>query len=126
MFMETNSKNRKKVSDCIYRDENGNYAIDPLVFFPEEMALRQDGERIPLTYQATELLWALLQANHFYLSREKLVNELWPELAKNHSKEWKGRLRMAVSRLRKTLESHSSVRLVCASKRGYELITGKE
>ena len=126
IVMETDTKKQKRVSDCIYPDTDGNFVIDNLMFYPKEMALRLEGERIGLTCQAADLLWFLLQASHYYSTNETLVNELWPDLAKKDPETWKGRLRMAASRLRKALGSHSSVCLACVSKRGYELIMKKE
>lgn len=126
MLMETNENKHKRVVDCIYPDKNGNYVVDNLMFYPEEMALRLEGERIGLTCQAADLLWILLRASHYYSTNKSLVTELWPDLAHDDPKAWQGRLRMAASRLRNALESHSSVCLVCASKRGYELRMKKE
>lgn len=123
--MEKQKTNENRLKTGITRTETGHYELGSLLFAPEELTLRQNGERVRLPYQEALLLRLLLEAPYHFVSQEKLAAFLWPDRLPQAIK-CKEAQAMAMCRLRKSLRADPRIRVVCIRKIGYELSVEKE
>ena len=79
------------------------YEFGPFRLDAAERQLRRDGQLVPLTPKAFEALLVLVESGGRTLTRDDLINKLWPE-----SFVEEGNLTVQISTLRRTL-SHRPV-----------------
>lgn len=119
--MDTNSRNEFFNPKGIRKLENGNYEVGSLYFFTKGLALyKPDGDEIDLDYQQAVLLKMFLEAAMHFLSREEIIDALWPDEPCNDT-VYQNRLNMSVKRLREALSADRNIEIICKTKKGYKL-----
>ena len=86
-----------------------------LVLDPSREFVRLDGERIRLTEVEGKLLAAILDGHGGYVSRDKLIEDVW------HGTAAEGALNVYVHYLREKLEAHGEKIITSSRKCGYRI-----
>jgi DNA-binding winged helix-turn-helix (wHTH) protein/TolB-like protein len=96
------------------------YEFDPFRLDANERLLLREGEIVPLTPKAFDLLQALVENSGHLLEKDALMKRLWPE-----SFVEDGSLAQNVSLLRKALGESDSQRFIeTVPRRGYRFVAG--
>lgn len=107
----------------IKRLENGDYELGNSMFYPEEMTLYTNGNKVKLQPQSARILLAFLQARRHFLKKadiNRFTQSNNPET--NHEKS---RIDMAISRLKNALCADPWLQIECEIKSGYRLCVGQ-
>lgn len=116
----SNANDRKEIRKL----ENGDYELGNCLFYPEELALYKNGEKIKLQNQSAIILLRFLEARRHFLSRKALI-EIIGSKKPTATYQGEDRLDMAISRLRKSLKADAWLEIECNYKVGYTLYVKK-
>ena len=95
-----------------------SYEFGPFLLEAQDRLLFREGERVPLTPKAFEILALLVEAQGGILTKEELLKRVWPD-----SFVEEGNLASNVSLLRKVLgETETSPYIETVPKRGYRFV----
>ena len=90
------------------------YRFGPFLYDPVSRGLWKDGAEIPLTHKGRELLRVFLHSPGKLLTREEIVDQIWPDMAVTDDA-----LRYQVSELRKALAGHGEAFIQTIHREGY-------
>ena len=95
------------------------YEFGPFRLDAAERQLRRDGQLVPLTPKAFEALLVLVESGGRTLTRDDLINKLWPE-----SFVEEGNLKVTIFKLRKALGESSDQEqyIETIPRRGYRFV----
>jgi len=90
------------------------YRFGPFLYDPVSRGLWKAGVEIPLTHKSRELLRVFLHSPGKLLTREEIVEKIWPDMAVTDDA-----LRYQVSELRKALGEHGEEFIQTIHREGY-------
>ena len=95
------------------------YAFGPFVLDPRERRLLRDGEVVPLTVKAFDLLQVLVENQGHLLAKEELLRRVWPDAVVEENN-----LTVTISALRKALDEGPTDRqyIETVPRRGYRFV----
>jgi DNA-binding winged helix-turn-helix (wHTH) protein/TolB-like protein/Tfp pilus assembly protein PilF len=95
------------------------YAFGPFLLDTGERLLLRDGEAVPLTLKAFDLLQVLVESGGHLLTKEELIGRVWPDAAVEENN-----LTVTMSALRKALDEGPNDRhyIETVPRRGYRFV----
>src|SRR5262245_817570 len=73
------SHNRRNLNSTMNHQPNRHYEFGPFRLDVAEHLLLRDGEAVPLTPKAFDLLLALVEGHGHLLEKEELLKKVWPD-----------------------------------------------
>jgi TolB-like protein/DNA-binding winged helix-turn-helix (wHTH) protein/tetratricopeptide (TPR) repeat protein len=117
--MQEAGKTLKKAENQVNRPGRLVYEFGPFRADPHKRVLFRDGECVPLTGKAFEMLLAFLESHGALLTRDELTARIWPDTAVEESNLWHN-----LSTLRKALgedpDDHRYI--VTQARQGYRFV----
>jgi len=94
------------------------YEFGPFRFDPDEQQLWCDGETVPLTHKACEVLLLLIRNGGHMVERDEFIRAIWPDTFVEESV-----LTVNISHLRKALEEQNGQKYIeTVPRRGYRFV----